>query len=211
MNTGQIIVIGLSLALVLWFAGGTWYNRRRAQRLWRWLEPGLAAFGGRVGKPWFSASGAGLRVAVENPRPPFRRVELIMRLQPRENPPLWLFEWVQGRRDQLALRAWLRSPGNSEVEIVPAGSALERDLQARSDQAWQRTTGPSHWVITWRGKLAQEQVAGLQTFVSAYEHQLQRFSQRPSEPHLFLQMTLNALTDKSSEELLGQVKAAVTT
>lgn len=211
MNAGQIIVIGLSLSLALWFAGGIWYNRRRGQRLWRWLEPGLALFGGRVGKPWFSSSGAGLRVAAENPRPPFRRVELFIRLQSRENPPLWLFEWVQGRRDQIALRAWLRSPGRSEVEIVSAGSALERDLAARSGQAWQRRTGSPHWVITWRGNLAEEQLVALQTFVSVYEHQLQRFSWRPSEPHLFLQMTLDALTEGSSAELLGRVRAAVTT
>ena len=104
MNIGQIIVIGLSLTLVLWFLGGTLYNRRRANQIWRWLEPGLEVLGGRVGKVWIGVSGAGLRVAVDNPSAPLRHLECIVALESRENLPLWLFERTRGKRDQLTLR-----------------------------------------------------------------------------------------------------------
>lgn len=210
MNIGQIIVIGLSVTLVLWFAGGTWYNRRRARKIWRWLEPGLDAFGGRVGQVWIASSGTGLRVAVDNAQAPLRRLELIARLESRENLPLWLFELAQGKRDQLTLRGWLRSSARDEMELAPADGALDRALQAESDRPWQRSELSPHWVIAQRGTIKEGQLAALQEFVAAYGPGLQRFSLRRAEPHLFVQLGLRQLTGESSRDLFQRLKTAVT-
>ncbi len=210
MNIGQIIVIGLSLLWALWLAGGIWYNRRRRRQIWRWLEPGLDALGGRVSVAWLGALGAGLHATIDNPLAPLRRVQVIIRLASRENLPYWLFELAQGRRDQLTLRAWLRSPARGELEAIPAGSALDRALQTQADPPWQRTSASPGWAIAQRGSVREEQVAALREFVTAYSRQLQHFSQRRSEPHLFVQMSLGELTDEPSRQLLGRVKATLT-
>ena len=41
MDPGVAAVIGLCVLLALWYGGGHLYNRRRGQRLFRWLEMGL--------------------------------------------------------------------------------------------------------------------------------------------------------------------------
>jgi hypothetical protein len=210
LNLGQIIVIGLSVTLVLWFAGGTWYNRRRARQVSQWLEAGLGVFGGRAGKVWIASSGTGLRVAVDNAQAPLRRLELIVRLESRENLPLWLFELAQGKRDQLTLRAWLRSAARGEIELAPAEGVFDRALQAETDQPWQRTNAAPHWVIAQRGTTEERQLAALQEFVAAYGQGLQRFSLRRAEPHLFVQLGLRQLPRESSRDLFQRLKTAVT-
>lgn len=210
MNLGQIIVIGLSVALVLWFAGGIWYNRRRARQVSQWLEAGLGVFGGRVGKVWIASSGTGLRVAVDNAPAPFRRLELIARLESRENIPLWLFELAQGKRDQLTLRASLRSSARGEIELALADSGLDRALQAETDRPWQRSDLSPHWVIARRGTIKEGQHAALQEFVAAYGRGLQRFALRRAEPHLFVQLGLRQIPRESSRGLFQRLKTAVT-
>jgi hypothetical protein len=210
VNLGQIIVIGLSVTLVLWFAGGTWYNRRRARQFAQWLEAGLDVFGGRAGKTWIAASGTGLRIAVDNAQAPFRRLELIARLESRENLPLWLFELAQGKRDQLALRATLHSAARGEMELAPAGGAFDRALQAETDQPWQRAELSPQWVVAQRGTAKEGPLAALQELIGAYGPGLQRFSLRRAEPHLFVQLGLRQLPPESSRELFQRLKAAVT-
>jgi hypothetical protein len=209
MNIGQVVVIGFSLVLALWFLAGTWYNRRRARRIWRWLEAGLDVFGGRAGQVWIGASGAGLRVGIDHPATPFRRLELTARLESRENPPLWLFERAQGKRDQLTLRAWLRAPARGEVEAVPVGSALDRALSTQTEDHWQRKSVSPQWMIAQRGQVREERIEALRDFIAVHDHHLHRLSWRRSEPHLFLQMWLGGLTEESSQELLSRIKETV--
>jgi hypothetical protein len=209
VNAGQIIVIGLSVLLALWFLGGMWYNRRRARQIWRWLEPGLDVFGGQVGEPWIGRSGAGLLVSVDYASPPLRRLELIVRLLPRENAPLWLIELVQGKRDQLTFRVWLQSPDRGEIEAVRVGSALYCALQAQADHPWRRANESSHWAIYRRGGVKEEKLETLQELIDVYARQLQRYSKRRSEPHLFVQMSLNELTCEPSGQLLSRFKATL--
>jgi hypothetical protein len=206
VNPGQIIIIGLSLALLLWFAGGTLYNRRRAHQIWRWLDPGLQVLGGRVGDVWIGRSGAGLRVTVGDLPHPLRRIDVIVRLESRENLPLWLYEVVQGKRDQLALRAWLRSQNRGEIEIVSAGSSVARSLQAEPQRSWQQMQVAPGWVLAHRGKVKEAQLEVLCDFVRASSRQLQRYSLRRSEPHLLVQLSSRELMDEPSPQLIHRLK-----
>lgn len=211
MSVGQIAVIALSIVLAGWFVGGTWYNRRRTRQVWRWLEPGLDAFGGRVGQVWMSSSGSGLRVAVDNALAPLRRLEVIVRLESRENLWLWLFERLQGKKDQFTVRAWLRSRGRSEVEVVRIGSAPDRFPQEAAEGGWQRTNLSPRWMIARRGSGREKQDEALRRLVTIYDHQLQCFSRRRTDPHLFVQMSLDGLLEDSSRQLLSCIKDTLTT
>jgi hypothetical protein len=207
VNAGQILAVGLSLALALWFATGTWYNRRRARRIWGWLEDGLKVFGGRPNQVWMGASGAGLRVTVEKPAAPFRRIELLVQLESRENLPLWLFERARGKRDRLVVVGTLRSPGRGEIRVVPAGGAP--DWEAAADDDWKHTKLTSRWSVVWRGEVEEEQFEALRAFVDTYGAPLQHISYQRPKPHLFVAMGLESLEAQPSQRLLGQVKALV--
>jgi hypothetical protein len=206
---GQVVVIILSGVLVAWLAGGIWYNRRRAHRVWRWLEPGLKVLGGRISGLSTSGTGAGLRASVRNTKAPFRRVQVVARLESRENLPLWLFEQLQGRGDQIAFRGWLRSSPHIEVEIVPTESELDRALRRQTESPWQRVEPSAGWVMAWRGELGAAQEAALRTLLVTYASHLRRFSLSRSEPHLFVQLSLAGLASEPSREWLERVKNAV--
>lgn len=209
MNAGQIIVIGLSAALLLWFAGGMWYNRRLARQIWGWMEPGLAVFGGQMRERWIGKSGAGLLVVIDGAEAPLLRVELVVKLLPRDNAPLWIVERVQGKQDQLTLRAWLRSPGRTEAEVVRVGSELYETLQRQVGHPWQSTHESSRWAIYRRGGLNTAQLDALKSFVDLYDAQLLRFSKRRTEPHLRVEMAVGGLCDASSQQLFDRYKATV--
>jgi len=209
VNAGQIVVIVLSVALLLWFVGGMWYNRRLAWKVWHWMEPGLDLFGGQVGQRWIGRSGAGLRVLVDEPDPPLQRLELIAGFLTRDNAPLWLVERTQGKRDQLTLRAWLQSPGRTEIEVVQVGSALYGTLQRQVDHPWQCAYESSQWAIYRRGGLKSAQLEALKEFIDAHGAQLKRFSKRRSEPHLIVQMSLDVLRDTSSRQLFDRYRATL--
>jgi hypothetical protein len=207
MDIGQILVIGLSLVLGLWFLGGTWYNRRRARQIWHWLEPGLDVFGGQVGKVWIGSSGAGLRVAIDRASPPFRRLELVVRLESRENLPLWLFEVARGQRDQLTLRATLRSFGRTELEAVPLDRPLTSAPQAPGERTWDETGISPRWRIAHRGRVGEEQIDAVRGFISVYTDYLQRLALRRAEPQLLVQISLSGVTEELVRQLSSRIKA----
>jgi hypothetical protein len=95
------------------------------------------------------------------------------------------------------------------MEVVPGGSQMEGALEAQTDPSWELTGVSSGWVIAGRRGITEEQVLVLSEFVDMYADHLQRFSKRRSEPHVFIQMSLDGLTSVPSRNLLNQVKTVV--
>lgn len=202
---GVIIVIGLCVALALWYGGGHLYNRRRGQRLFRWLEAGLDVLGGEREAGWLGSPAVGARINVVHATPPFRRLELVLLLEDRENPLLWLWGRLRGRRDWLIIKTTLRSPRHGEIEIGPAGLKAIRRLE----QSWMRQEGPHGLVIAYRGSGASRQVAQLSPWLEAYGMSLHRFSWRKADPHVQLQIQTAGLLAVSSEAFLTRLQAVV--
>jgi hypothetical protein len=113
MDLGQWIVIGLSVLMVAWFFGASSFNRRREEETIRWIYRGLKIFG----QPEPVGQGSRARLSgleVSKARGPFRKIKVIYRLEKRENPPLWIYQHLQGRRDELEVRAVYKSPGRGQ-------------------------------------------------------------------------------------------------
>jgi hypothetical protein len=211
MNAGQILVIALSIVLALWLVGGIWYNRRRARAIRDWLQPGLEVFGGRAGDVYIASSGAGLRIPVSNPRAPFRRLDILLSLESRENLPLWLYEHVQGKRDRLFVRGWLRSPMQGEMQVVPAGSPLAEALRTQTDPTWEVFDLSPSWLVFHRGELPDQKLQALDAITAAYGEYLRRISLRSSGPHLYAEFVVLGLQQHASRQLLDQLRALATT
>jgi hypothetical protein len=127
MDLGQWIVIGLSVGMVAWFFGASSYNRQREEKAFRWIYRGLKRHGepeplGRAGS---RARLPGLEVSTASG--PFRKIVVLYRLERRENPPLWIFQHMQGKRDELEVKLVLKQAAkgkNQAEELEKVKSSL---------------------------------------------------------------------------------------
>jgi hypothetical protein len=205
MEPGVAVVIGVCAFLALWYGAGHLYNRRRGQRLFRWLEAGLSALGGEVESGWIGSPANGARVNVTHAAPPFCRMEITLLLENREILPLWLLDHLRGRRDRLIIRATLRSPRRNEIEI---GSA-RRKAARRRQAPWEWQDGPHGLAIAYQGIGAQQQVTALQPLLEAYGAHLHQFIWHKSDPHILLEINPSGLLATPSDIFLNDLQTAL--
>lgn len=128
----------VAVAVVMgWFAGGVIWNIRRGNALLKWMQAGLPRLGPRTTLRWLGSSA--VQLGIEKAKPPFRRVEIVLALEPRDVPWFWLMARAQGRRDVLIVRAQLASPPALEYDLVAPGSWSERTSSSSHGQGqpWQ--------------------------------------------------------------------------
>lgn len=209
MEPGVITVIGLCVFLVLWYGGGHLYNRRRGQRLFRWLEIGLDVLGGERESGWLGSPASGARINVTRAAPPFRRLEITLLLENREILPLWLFHRLHSSQDWLIIKATLRSPRRGEIEVVPAKGRIAEGLRKEQEHPWEWQEKGYGLGVAYRGNGAQRQVAALESWLETCMAHLQRFSWRRTDPHIQLQVKVTGLLATSSEVFLTDLQAVV--
>ncbi len=129
-------ILSVAVALVMgWFAAGIIWNIRRGSALLKWMQAGLPRLGPRTTLRWLGSSA--VQLGIEKAKPPFRRVEIVLALEPRDVPWFWLIARAQGRRDVVILRAQLASAPALEYDLLAPGSWSERTLSQRGRvQTW---------------------------------------------------------------------------
>ena len=137
MSPELAIFVVVVIAIVGWFALGTHLNVRKGHRFLEWLQSGLPLVGEKTTLRWLGSSVVHLQI--ENAREPFRRVEVLVVLEPRDVPPLWLLSRLRGRRDLLIVRTELRSVPKMQVEIL--------DPQAWSTRAVEKEVRQQQWQL----------------------------------------------------------------
>ena len=208
--TEQQLVIGVIVLMGLWYLAGTWYNRRRGIRTLTWLRDGLQSLGGRLEMSWLGSAASGARAVVHKAQPPFRQLNAIFLLESRELLPLWLANLLRGKRDELIIKADLRTSRRGEIEVVPAGSRLERSLlQEHNKPPWQWEAGPHGLHIGYRGPQGKELVTAVASFLEDYGPYLHRFSWRRDKPHLLLHTRLAGLIDRPPTEFFKDLSSVI--
>ena len=135
MSSELAIFVVVVILIVGWFALGTHVNVRKGHRFLEWLQGGLPLIGEKTTLRWLGSSVVHLQI--EKAREPFRRVEVLVVLEPRDVPPLWLLSRLRGRRDLLIVRTELRSVPQLQVEIL--------DRQAWSTKAVETEVRQRQW------------------------------------------------------------------
>jgi len=135
MSPELAIFVVVVILIVGWFALGTHVNVRKGHRFLEWLQGGLPLIGEKTTLRWLGSSVVHLQI--EKAREPFRRVEILVVLEPRDVPPLWLLSRLRGRRDLLIVRTELRSVPRLQVEIL--------DRQAWSTKAVETEVRQRQW------------------------------------------------------------------
>ena len=129
--------VGLIAGLVMaWFAIGIIYNLRHGEAVLRWMQGGLPKIGERTSLRWLGTSVAEL--VIEHARAPFRRVETLIVLAPRDVPWMWLWARLRGRRDILVFRCQLASPPKVALELAdPASWTGRMALNDLAREGWE--------------------------------------------------------------------------
>ncbi len=210
LSTGQRILIIVALLMVLWYVIGTWYSRRKGIRTFNWLREGLHLLGEQLQAGWIGSAASGARIAVNKPNPPFRQLETTFLLESRELLPVWVVNLLRGRRDELIIKAHLRSLRQGEIEVAPAGSRLARSLRQEAQSSWRWQEGPHSLYIAHRGRDGEALSVAALPFLRSYGRSVRRFSWRRDRPHVLIQMRLAGLTDFSCSGFVTDLTSVFT-
>lgn len=203
MNPQTLAIVALSALLAVWYVAGHLYNRRRGLRLHRWLTDGLDILGGEREEGWIGSPASGARVNIVHANPPFRRLEVTLLLENRENPLLWLRDHLRGRWDRITIRATLRSPRRGEVRVRPGGRVDDQD------ELWTRQEGPHGLTVVYGDHSARPLVTALEPWLEAYGAHLNGFDWRKQDPHINLQLRIAGLQETRAETLLSDLGIAL--
>jgi len=184
------IFLVVAVVLVMgWFAFGVIYNLRRGEAVLRWLQGGLPRIGERTTLRWLGTSVAELVIAKAHS--PFRRLETLLVLTPRDVPWMWLLAWLQHRRDTLIFRAQLVDPPTVDLEWVdPSSWTGKLALNQAIKRDWQSQPYHGLQLMAPAGALGSAHSTLERTSASAQELALHywRFSLRRDSPHLELHL-----------------------
>ena len=115
MNPQTIFIIA-AVIIMGWFAFGVVYNLRRGDTLLKWMQNGLPKIGQRTTFRWLGTSVAELIIA--HAKKPFRRLETVVVLKPRDVFWMTIIAYFQGRADIVIFRAQLSTAPLVDLELV---------------------------------------------------------------------------------------------
>lgn len=136
MTPQYLLIIG-ALILVGWFAFGILFNLRRGERLLKWMQGGLTRIGPRTTFRWLGTSVAQLGIA--QAKRPFRQLDILLVLAPRDVFWMMIVSAFQGRRDTLIFRGALSTPPFVDLELADPKSWTGREaLKQVSQRNWEQ-------------------------------------------------------------------------
>jgi len=202
MSPQLSLFILVALLVVGWFALGTHFNVRKGESALRWLQQALPQIGEKTTLRWMGSSAVEMKIL--EARPPFRTAELVLVLEPRDVPPLWLISRWRGRRDLLIFRAGLRARPAVEMDAFDPRSWSTSGLDAACHQrGWARLPGEGPLVVFLAS--GAEDVPRILHAAEIPGCPLVRLSVRRGEPKLEVQWELSHLRQHPSSAVLQSV------
>ncbi len=135
----QSILVGLVIVVMGWFAFGVVRNIRLGNAVMKWMRDGLPKIGERTTLRWLGSSAVDLNLV--KARAPFKSMQLLVVMEPRDVPWFWLIAHARGRRDMLIIRGQLMSAPPYEFDLLAPGSWSESE-RAGGGEARQWNTEP---------------------------------------------------------------------
>jgi hypothetical protein len=129
MEPLQVLLLVIAVLVMGFFAGGVIWNIRHGNAVLRWMQSGLPLIGEKTTLRWLGSSVVELTIA--KAKPPFRQFNLVLVLQPRDVPWLWLFSLMRNRRDMVILRGNLISAPRLEYDMLAPHSWTGRSALAQ--------------------------------------------------------------------------------
>ena len=188
MNPQYILVIGLIIVMG-WFAYGVLFNLRRGDSLLKWMQPGLAKIGARTTFRWLGTSVAEL--GIQQAKSPFRRLDTLLVMAPRDVVWMTALAALQGRRDTLIFRGVLSTPPLMDLELADPKTWTGRTaLRQAAQQNWEKQDYQGLELMAPRGYLGMAVgiLDRLQAPLAQLSPRYARLSLRRSAPNLELHL-----------------------
>lgn len=185
MNFQYILIIAV-IILMGWFAFGMIYNLRRGDALLKWMQYGLPKIGQRTTFRWLGTSVAELVIA--QAKKPFRRLETLVVLKPRDIFWMTILAYFQGREDIVIFRAQLSTAPLVDLELVdPKTWSGRATLKQLAERKWESKAYQDMQLLAPKGLLdlaasvADKLSIPMQNFSSRYVRlSLRRDTARPN-------------------------------
>lgn len=198
MNTNAILVV-VAVLVMGWFALGTIYNLRRGNSLLHWIRGGLPIIGEKTTFRWMGTSVA--QMGIEKAKKPFRRMDVLAVLAPRDVPWMWIMAYHRGRQDTLIFRGQLSSIPCVDLELADQSCWTGRDaLKKASEQGWDSQSYPNGLLLMappGQLPLAAQVLAAVETSARQLAPRLWRLGLRKDSPHLEIHLSF---PDKSNSD-----------
>jgi hypothetical protein len=148
----QYVLVIVVVIVMGWFAFGVIYNLRRGDALLKWMQNGLPDIGQRTTFRWLGTSVAELVIA--HAKKPFRRLETLLVLKPRDIFWMTIMAAFQGRDDIVIFRAQLSTPPLLDLELVDPKTWSGRNaLKQVMERKWESKTYKDMQLLAPRGLL----------------------------------------------------------
>ena len=198
LNLGQWIILGVCAILIAAYIGGYFYNRQMGRRSVAWLVEGLKPWGRVAAGDKLPGMVTGGRLVVEPAGAPFKKIEALYLLAPRENPLFWLFYRLQGKRDELIVWVTYASKPKQALEVARRGDRqFTSAVNPKDKPALKLVEAPHGLQMAVEAEL-DAPPAPLAEFVHRYRTCLLRLSLREVKPHLFLRADLRSVQGNSA-------------
>lgn len=202
------LVALLALAFTAWFFLGAQWNVKRAHAGLRWLRNGLPLLGARTTMSWMGTTGVTLVMKAANE--PFKSVELLLLMEPRDVIPLWALAHARGRRDFLLFRADLRHHARVEFNLLDVKSWSGQDaLKNATPKEWTQSTLAGGLLLTAEGIEAATVARQVLADLGPLAAQVRRLSVRRTVPHIEIHMITPWLSGAPSPEVFATIKNAL--
>jgi hypothetical protein len=192
LNPQYVLVIAVVI-IMGWFAFGVIYNLRRGDALLKWMQGGLPGIGQHTTFRWLGTSVAELVIA--HAKKPFRRLETLLVLKPRDVFWMTIAAHFQGREDIVIFRAQLSTAPLVDLELVdPRSWSGRNSSQQVTQRKWESKTYEGLQLMAPQGllDLATTTIDGLAAPMQRLSSRYARFSLRRDAPNLELHVPFPA-------------------
>jgi hypothetical protein len=183
VNPQYILVIAVIIVMG-WFAIGVLYNLRRGNRLAKWMQAGLPSIAQKTTFEWLGTSV--VKLAIAHAKKPFRSLETLLVLRPRDIFWMTILAYFQGRDDIVIFRAQLTTAPATDFELVDPKTWSGRNALSRlEERKWESQTYQGLQLMAPRGllDLATATLDRLAAPMEKLSPRYARFSLRRDTPH----------------------------
>jgi hypothetical protein len=207
LNLGQWVVVGLCAVLLFGYVRGYYYNRLHARKVLAWLHEGLKTIGTVSIGEKLPGMATGGRLEVRQAGAPFRRIEAVYLLAPRENLFFWLFHLLRGKHDELILWVTYQSKPEQDVEVALRGDRqFINRLKASDKKPLTVSDGPCGLLLASSQKKGGTLIGKVQSLLERYGSVVYRLALRDNKPHLFLRVNLRVMQSAPAVEFFSALR-----
>jgi hypothetical protein len=176
-------------------------NKRRAQTVSAWLEPGMRTLGGTPAVQ--AVNRTAFRVKAVQARPPFSVVTATVVLLSREALPTWLWELTHKRSDVLIFHLTLRRPPTIEADWLDLASDLGRrgETQVR-ELAWTDAGATDGYQLFHASTTEPAVLRSLTTQIGTKRYAIWRMAVRRNAPHVLVSMAMPDVRQEQSADVV---------